>query len=119
MGRESIPVAAIHRLVRYTQNGVLEMVERNAKIKSAPERWQDHTGHFDVVLTFEKHVYNEVLEELQVRAENDDGDTEPVFVVNLETRDKVEEAAQGAQLAYELCERVSDSPRPRFLPNHA
>merc|ERR1712070_1232538 len=27
--------------VRYTKNGVLEMLERNAKIKPSPQRWQD------------------------------------------------------------------------------
>jgi len=60
------------------------MVQRNAKVKKAPERWQDHKGHFDVVFTFERVVFNSVLEELHLRAEKDEGSGEPVQVINFE-----------------------------------
>lgn len=91
----------------FTRNGVLRMLERNAKVKVAPERWQDQSAiGFDLVITFEERVYDSVLDDLRRRSEESDGGTEPIHVVNLETRDKMDEAVQGAQLALELCESV-------------
>ncbi len=49
-------------LSRYRQNGILNLVERNAKIKTAPERWQDQQNVFDVVITFEEKVFDIVVE---------------------------------------------------------
>jgi RNA polymerase II subunit A C-terminal domain phosphatase SSU72 len=38
----------------YSRNGVLQMLERNASCKIAPERWQDERNRFfDVVVTYE------------------------------------------------------------------
>ncbi len=38
----------------YSRNGVLQMLERNAACKLAPERWQDEKNRtFDVVVTYE------------------------------------------------------------------
>jgi len=55
----------IHRDYRYKQNGVLNMLERNMKVKNAPEQWQQElTKKFHVVVTFEKRVYDTVYEGL-------------------------------------------------------
>jgi len=95
----------------YTQNGCLAMVERNMKVKRAPQRWADHDGHCDVVLTFERIVFNAVLEELARRADESDGAGEPCQVVNIETIDRKKEAVTGAMYAEELIELVrSTSP---------
>eukprot|EP00656_Telonema_subtile_P015223 TRINITY_DN17941_c0_g2_i2.p1 TRINITY_DN17941_c0_g2~~TRINITY_DN17941_c0_g2_i2.p1 ORF type:complete len:156 (+),score=32.66 TRINITY_DN17941_c0_g2_i2:113-580(+) len=56
----------------YSHNGVLEMLERNASIKACPQQWQEHTQRFDVVLTFEKDVFNAVLADVQQRSEDSD-----------------------------------------------
>ncbi len=53
---------SIFFLSRYRQNGILNLVERNAKIKTAPERWQDQQNVFDVVITFEEKVFDIVVE---------------------------------------------------------
>lgn len=91
----------------FTRNGVLPMVERNATVKAAPERWQDLENiDFDLVITFEERVYDAVLDDLRKRAEEADGGTEPINVINLETRDKTDEAVIGAQLALDVCESV-------------
>ena len=58
----SLPRIRLSPLRRYTQNGVLEMLERNAGIKSHPQRWQEQTKRFDIVVTFEKEVFNDVLD---------------------------------------------------------
>jgi hypothetical protein len=47
---------------RYKQNGILNMLERNMLIKRAPERWQETTKHFDIVITFDQRVYDMVVE---------------------------------------------------------
>lgn len=46
----------------YTQNGILAMLERNMKIKEAPERFQDSPDEFDVLITCEQKCFDIVLE---------------------------------------------------------
>ena len=48
--------------ISYTKVGILSMVDRNRKIKSAPERWQDTKEEFDVVLTCEMRVFEQVVQ---------------------------------------------------------
>lgn len=40
------------------------MIERNAKIKNAPEKWQEHpNAHiYDIIICFEERVYEAVIE---------------------------------------------------------
>ncbi len=38
-------------------NGVLAMLERNARIKRAPERWKDARERADLVLKFEERIF--------------------------------------------------------------
>jgi len=53
----------------YTSNGLLGMLNRNVKVKLAPERWHDmdKAVPFDVVLTYEERVFDAVVQELQGR----------------------------------------------------
>ena len=46
---------------------------------------QDQQEHFDLVLTFERSVFNDVLEDLRERAEAENG-AEPAHIINLEVR---------------------------------
>jgi len=78
------------------------MLERNASIKAAPERWQDYEPiDFDVVVAFEERVFDRVVEDLQSRGTSS---LRPILVVNLETKDNHSEAAAAAPLALKLCE---------------
>ena len=49
---------------RYTRNGLLKMLQRNADVKKAPQRWQENAndGEFDVIVTFEERVFDAVIE---------------------------------------------------------
>jgi len=89
----------------YKRNGLLQMLKRNLSVKMAPQRWQENAvdGPFDVVFTFEERVFDMVIEDLQNR--------EPilmrsVLVVNLDVKDSHEEAAGGARLALDLCQKL-------------
>lgn len=46
----------------YTQNGLLNMLDRNRRIKQHPERFQQCNEQFTVVITCEERVYDQVLE---------------------------------------------------------
>ena len=46
----------------YTQNGILHMLDRNRRIKGHPERFQDCPKHFDLIITCEERVYDQVLD---------------------------------------------------------
>lgn len=46
----------------YTQNGLLHMLDRNRRIKDGPERFQECEDKFDIILTCEEKVYDQVLD---------------------------------------------------------
>eukprot|EP01086_Lenisia_limosa_P001560 TRINITY_DN1307_c0_g1_i1.p1 TRINITY_DN1307_c0_g1~~TRINITY_DN1307_c0_g1_i1.p1 ORF type:complete len:192 (+),score=13.13 TRINITY_DN1307_c0_g1_i1:131-706(+) len=85
----------------YTRSGLLSLVDRNAKVKARPERWQLHQTCFDVVFTFEERVFNSVCTDLNSRPSHT---FTPVVVINIETQDNREEAMNGARHALTLCE---------------
>jgi RNA polymerase II subunit A C-terminal domain phosphatase SSU72 len=53
---------------RYKRNGVLAMLERDAIIKEAPQRFQDEAEHFDIVICFERRIFDAVCAELTERS---------------------------------------------------
>ncbi|ELW64069.1 RNA polymerase II subunit A C-terminal domain phosphatase SSU72 [Tupaia chinensis] len=63
----------------YTQNGLLHMLDRNKRIKAAPERFQSCRDVFDLIVTCEERVYDQVVEELSSREQET---CQPVHVVN-------------------------------------
>lgn len=47
---------------RYTQNGLLHMLDRNRRIKEKPQRFQHNQFKFDVIITCEERVYDQAVE---------------------------------------------------------
>jgi RNA polymerase II subunit A C-terminal domain phosphatase SSU72 len=46
----------------YSKNGNLQMLDRDRKLKFCPQRWQDETRKFDIVVCFEQRVYELVVD---------------------------------------------------------
>lgn len=87
----------------YTQNGILHMLDRNRRIKSKPERFQDCKDDFDIVITVEERVYDQVVEDLEKRGQTS---MSSVHVINMEVKDNHDEATLGAFLICELCQML-------------
>ncbi|XP_041479910.1 RNA polymerase II subunit A C-terminal domain phosphatase SSU72-like [Lytechinus variegatus] len=84
----------------YTQNGILHMLDRNRRIKPKPERFQSTKEKFDVVLTAEERVYDQVLEDFECKEEETQM---PVHIINIDIQDNHEEATIGAFRMSNLC----------------
>uniref|UniRef100_A0A2K5SAF4 RNA polymerase II subunit A C-terminal domain phosphatase SSU72 n=1 Tax=Cebus imitator TaxID=2715852 RepID=A0A2K5SAF4_CEBIM len=87
----------------YTQNVILHMLDRNKRIKSRPERLQNCTDLFDLILTCQERVYDQVVEDLNSREQET---CHPVHVINVDIQDKHKEATLGAFRICELCQCI-------------
>jgi len=92
--------------VMYKQNGILHMLDRNRIIKPKPDRLQDSEKQFDVIMTAEERVYDQVLEHFEQRGSQDD---QLVHVINMDIQDNQEEATIGAFLFHELVQMFTGS----------
>ena len=92
------------RKTLYRQKGLIDMLERNMRVKEKPERWQDNSDEkeFDVVVCFEERVFDLVLADM--REKNAKGT--PCLVINLDVRDSHEDAVNAAPMALKLCEMI-------------
>lgn len=78
----------------YERLGLISMLERNMRVKSAPEKWQlSADDDIDVVVTFEERVMDLLLENMASRSVES---MRPVLVVNLEVPDNNREALAAA-----------------------
>lgn len=87
----------------YTQNGLLHTLERNRRIKTRPEKFQDSNEKFDILITCEERVYDQVLEYMENKEPSDNS---IVHVLNIDIQDNLEEATIGAFLISDIVDRV-------------
>ncbi|MCL4147638.1 UNVERIFIED_CONTAM: hypothetical protein GTU68_021444 [Idotea baltica] len=87
----------------YTQNGLLHMLDRNRRIKNEPQKFQDSKEKFDIIVSCEERVYDQILEWLESRIPEDNT---IVHVINIDIQDNHEEATIGAFMICELATLV-------------
>lgn len=90
----------------YTQNGILHMLDRNRRIKPKPERFQECKDHFDIIVSCEERVYDQIIEDLESREKND---PETAHIINIDIQDNPEEATIGAFMICDLCALMAQS----------
>lgn len=75
------------------------MLDRNRRIKPRPERFQLSKDKFDILVTCEERVYDQVIECMESRTPEDN---QPVHLINIDIQDNHEEATVGSFLICEL-----------------
>eukprot|EP00892_Ulva_mutabilis_P006884 jgi/Ulvmu1/4568/UM002_0296.1 len=91
----------------YERLGLISMLERNLRVKTAPEKWQvSADDDIDVVVTFEERVMDLLLENMASRSVES---MRPVLVVNLEVPDNNREALAAAPQALTLARMLQDA----------
>lgn len=69
------------------------MLDRNRRIKRNPEKFQHCTERFDIIITAEERVYDQVIEFMASKAPDHN---QPVHIINIDIQDNHEEATMGA-----------------------
>lgn len=79
----------------YERLGLISMLERNLRVKTAPEKWQSAAvDDVDIVITFEETIMDALLEDMLTARRA--SVLHPVLVVNLEVTDNNKEALAAA-----------------------
>ena len=89
--------------MHHKSNGVLQILGRNERIKSGPERFQECRDPFDAIFTCTERVYKVVVKDLCAREQKT---WQPVHVINVNILDTNKEATLGAFLICDLCQCV-------------
>lgn len=90
---------------RYTQNGLLMLLDRNRRIKTAPQRFQDATENYDIIITCEERCFDIVCDDLMHRGIRQN---RIVHVINVDIRDNPDDATIGARAILQLAQQLQD-----------
>ncbi|KAI0243918.1 RNA polymerase II subunit A C-terminal domain phosphatase [Massospora cicadina] len=91
----------------YTENGVLELLERNREIKKAPERFQDSKERHEVIITCEERCFDAVCEDIIIK---NGPSNQVVHIINMEIMDTIEDSEEGSKLILNLAQKIQNLP---------
>nr|CAD2200585.1 unnamed protein product [Meloidogyne enterolobii] len=94
-------------IFRYTQNGLLNMLDRNRRIKKCPQKFQSCEEHFSIIICMEERVYDQIVDFLQTN-ESSNSTGECVHIINFDIQDNHEEATIGALIVVQLCKKLEE-----------
>ncbi|KAJ9063878.1 RNA polymerase II subunit A C-terminal domain phosphatase [Entomophthora muscae] len=89
----------------YTDNGVLELLERNRSVKLAPERFQDAKERHEIIITCEERCFDAVCEDIILK--NGSANL-AVHIINIEIMDTIEDSAEGSKLILNLALKIQN-----------
>lgn len=99
----------------YESQGLIEMLNRNRHVKTAPEKWHTnyYAGKFDLVITCEERCFDSVLDDLQFRLYDKPSDLviearEIVHVINIDIKDDNENAILGGKGILKLVNMIHE-----------
>lgn len=90
----------------YTENGMLHILDRNKRIKERPEKFQESKQKYDLILTCEEKVYDQVVASFE---ESETVHEQPAHVINIDVVDNPEDATIGAFLLCDLAQTLEAS----------
>uniref|UniRef100_A0AC34QET0 RNA polymerase II subunit A C-terminal domain phosphatase SSU72 n=1 Tax=Panagrolaimus sp. JU765 TaxID=591449 RepID=A0AC34QET0_9BILA len=90
----------------YQNNGLLHILDRNRRIKRFPQKFQKCSEYFDVIISLEERVYDQVLDFLQNRPPETG---EIVHVINVDIVDNPQDATVGAIVVANLCQKLEEA----------
>ena len=97
--------------VLYRSNGMLMLLDRNARIKTAPQRFQDRESVDDeLIVTCEERCFDIVAEDLLQRQNlGEEAADRVVHLVNFDIVDSPEEATVGARSILQFVQQIEEN----------
>mmetsp|Transcript_4784 Transcript_4784/g.5924 ORF Transcript_4784/g.5924 Transcript_4784/m.5924 type:complete len:210 (-) Transcript_4784:203-832(-) len=85
----------------YKDRGILDMLDRDAKVKKAPRRWQDEKKrNYDLILAYDIRAYNILIEEFE--SSRGQLGCHPVHIIGWYVEDRYYEAREAAETLYKF-----------------
>ena len=86
-----------------SENGMLHILDRNMRIKPKPEKFQESKNTYDLILTCEEKVYDQVMESFESAGSTS---AHLAHIINIDVIDNPEDATLGAFVMLKLVQKL-------------